>query len=381
MKLNKTGVCALLLVVFSQPASSVPFSLEARSLGMGNVGVATADMASAAFVNPAMLAYQRENNAFSLLAGLGGFLNDNEGLINDIDAFQSALNSNPAEAANILAEIDGKFIAPELSAAVSVGFASDTYAMAISARRDALAVGTLTEFDLNLADPTKNIVEIRGVQTTEVSASIARNFNMGGHKLSVGITPRIVSVETISLSESVTTIGTNLKDLLNEDQVQNLGEYSTFDLGIVYGLSDNIQLGLVGKNIITEEVNIISQLGGVPVTLRFDSSWRAGVAYRNRFLTIGVDLDIVENDPIVKGAAFSGLKTQMASFGAEFNTFDFAQLRIGVMKNIASGISDGLGNPFYTIGVGFWLGFVLDVAVVSGEGESLGAFVQTGFRF
>jgi hypothetical protein len=95
-----------------------------------------------------------------------------------------------------------------------------------------------------------------------------------------------------------------------------------------------------------------------------------------------VDLDIIENDPIVTGGAFSGLKTQMLAVGAEFNAFDFAQLRIGVMKNIASDIPDDLGNPFYTVGVGFWLGgFVLDVAVVSGEGESLGAFVQTGFRF
>ncbi len=380
MKLNKISVCALLLVVFSQPAFSVPFSLEARSLGMGNVGVATADVASAAFTNPAMLAYQRENDAFSLLVGIGGFLNDNEGLIDNIDDFQSALNSNPAEAANILAEIDGKVIAPELSAAVSVGFASDTYAMAVSARRDVIAVGTLRDFDLNLADPTKNIVEIQGVETTALSVSIARNFDVGGHKLSVGITPKVVSIETIIISESVRTISTNLKDLLDEDQVQDLGEYSTFDLGIVYGLSDNIQLGLVGKNIITEEVDIITQ-AGVPVTLRFDSSWRAGVAYRNRFLTVGVDLDIVENDPIVTGAAFSGLKTQMASFGAEFNAFDFAQLRIGVMKNIASDIPDDLGNPFYTVGVGFWLGFVLDVAVVTGEGDSLGAFVQTGFRF
>jgi len=380
MKLNKISVCALLLVVFSQPAFSVPFSLEARSLGMGNVGVATADMASAAFINPAMLAYQRQNNAFSLLVGLGGFLNDNEGLIDDIDNFQSALNSNPAEAANLLAEIDGKVIAPELSAAVSVGFAIDTYAMAVSARRDVLAVGTLRDFDPNLLDPTKNIIEIQGVETTELSVSIARNFDMGGHKLSVGITPKLVSIETIIVSESVTTISTNLKDLLDEEEVQDLGEYSTFDLGIVYGLSDNIQLGLVGKNIITEEVDIVSQ-AGVPVTLKFDSSWRAGMAYRNRFLTVAVDLDIVENDPIVTGAAFSGLKTQMASFGAEFNAFDFAQLRIGVMKNIASDIPDDLGNPFYTVGVGFWLGFVLDVAVVSGKGDSLGAFVQTGFRF
>lgn len=384
MRMYKTGICTLLLAVFSQSASAVPFSLEARSMGMGNVGVATADMATAAFANPAMLAYQRENDAFSLLVGLGGFLNDNDGLVDDIEDFQSARNSgDTAEEVRLLGEIDGKVIAPEVSGAVSVGFAGDTYAMAVSARIDILAVGTLRDFDdtpLGLIDPNKNIIEIQGVQTTELGVSFARNFYVDGHKLSVGVTPKVVSVEALVVRESVATIGTDLSDLIDKDQTKDLGDYATFDLGIAYGLTDNIHLGLVGKNIITDEVNFTSQ-SGAPARLRFDSRWRAGAAYRNRFLTVGVDLDIIENDPIVIGGAFSGLKTQMIAFGAEFNAFDFAQLRVGVMKNIASDIPSELGDPFYTVGVGFWLGFVLDVAVVSGEGESLGAFVQTGFRF
>ena len=47
MKIYKIGVCALLLAAFSQSTSSVPFSLEARSMGMGNVAVVTADIATA----------------------------------------------------------------------------------------------------------------------------------------------------------------------------------------------------------------------------------------------------------------------------------------------------------------------------------------------
>ena len=31
--------------------------------------------------------------------------------------------------------------------------------------------------------------------------------------------------------------------------------------------------------------------------------------------------------------------------------------------------------------VGFWLGFNLDVALTSGEGDSIGGFVQARFKF
>lgn len=384
MKLYKMGILPLMLVVFSQSASAVPFAFEARSMGMGNVGVATADIATAAFANPGMLAYQRQNYDFSLLIGIGGFLNDNESVIDDIDAFQSANDrGDTAEAINILSTINGKVIAPEVSAAVAIGFATDTYAMAVSARSDILAAGTLRNFSsnpANLNSTTFNIVEIQGVQTTELGVSIARNFNLMGHKLSLGLTPKIVGVETIVVSESIATINTGLSDLVDEDQTKDLGEFSTFDLGIVLGVTDHIQLGLVGQNIITEEVTFTS-VTGAPATLKFDSRWRAGVAYRNSFLTVGADLDIMENDPIVTGGAFSALKTQRLSFGAELNAFDFAQLRVGVMKNIASGLPGDAGSALYTLGAGFWLGFVLDVAVVSGEGDSFGAFAQTGFRF
>ncbi len=381
MKLYNTGICTLVLAAVSQSAVAVPFAFEARSMGMGGVGVATADIATAAFANPAMLAYQRQNDDFSLLAGFGGFLNDNESAIDDIEAFQGASN-NPEKLA-ILAKLNGKVIAPELSAAVAVGFAGRTYAMAISARQDVLATGTLQNYSpdpLNLNNPSFNIVDVRGVQTTEVAVSFARNYDFKGHKLSMGITPKLIAVETIAVSEPIATVNTGLSDLLDEQQSKDLGEFSTFDFGLTLGLTDHIHFGLVGQNLITEEVRFIS-VAGAPATLKFDSRWRAGAAYTDSYLTVGIDLDLMESDPIVTGGAFSALKTQRISVGAEINAFDIAQLRVGVMKNIASGLPADAGSPLYTFGAGIWLGFVLDVAVVAGEGNSLGVFAQTGFRF
>ena len=95
---------------------------------------------------------------------------------------------------------------------------------------------------------------------------------------------------------------------------------------------------------------------------------------------MAVDYDLTENKPLLANPLYGDLTTQYLAVGAEFNAFDFAQLRIGARKNLASGISDAAKDTALTAGVGFWLGFNLDVAATF-TGNSVGAFVQTGFRF
>jgi hypothetical protein len=52
MKIVKIGFCAVALAAASHSVIAAPFAHEARSLGMGNVGVATADIAAAPFAIP-----------------------------------------------------------------------------------------------------------------------------------------------------------------------------------------------------------------------------------------------------------------------------------------------------------------------------------------
>lgn len=394
MNIFKTAGCAIVLAVTAQTATAVPFAFEARSLGMGNIGVATADIATAPFANPAMLAFQRKDDDFSLLLAVGAYLNDSGGMIDDIDAFNNAYGRfNTATAAAdvtgvinatsdmvaIAGQLDNKVIAPEVSGAIAVGFSGETYSMAVSARRDIIATGFMSDVDVTptgVIDTTKNNLNISGAQTTELGLSLARNFEFMGRKVSVGLTPKIVSVEAISLKESVASTSTGLGDLV-DDSVRDLGDFSTLDAGIVVGLTEHIQVGLVAKNLISDEATFLAADGVTNVKLQFDTELRAGLAYRTGFMTLGADLDLIESESI----AAIGTKRQMLSLGAELNAFDFAQLRVGMIKNIASGISTEAKKALYSAGVGFWLGFNLDVAVVSGEGDSLGAFVQTGFRF
>ena len=94
-------------------------------------------------------------------------------------------------------------------------------------------------------------------------------------------------------------------------------------------------------------------------------------------LTIGADLDLTENDSVLSG----GMKRQNLSLGLELDAFYFAQLRVGMMKNIADSISSEAKKVIYTTGAGLWFCFNLDVVVILGEGDLLGVFVQAGFKF
>ena len=76
---------------------------------------------------------------------------------------------------------------------------------------------------------------------------------------------------------------------------------------------------------------------------------------------------------------FQALKSQFVSLGGEFN-LKFMQLRVGAQKNIADGISDAAKEMMYTAGLGLWFGFSLDAALVA-QNDSLGGFLQAGFRF
>lgn len=384
MKHYKRILSLAALAFCCSSADAIPFSVEARSLGMGNVRVATADIATAPFANPGMLSFQPSREDFSLLIGLGAFLNDSDGLVDKIDQFQDAYNrgqaGDPAEALRaigIAQSMLGDVIAPETTLALSTGFSGEKWAFALSARADAIAAGTV--LTTNAIDPNAYDLVIEGVLTTELGASLARNFQIFGQKLAIGLKPKYVTVENAFIQEPITTVDTGLSDLLDDKNITDLGDFTTLDLGLVLGLTRHTQIGLVATNLVSHKINFINS-SGAPATLSFDTQARLGIAYRNDMLTLGADMDLLENDALLTTQNFQALKSQNVSVGGEFNLFRIMQLRIGAQKNIADGISDAAKDTLYSAGIGLWFGFNLDLAVVT-QNDSLGGFLQTGFRF
>jgi hypothetical protein len=382
MKHYKRILSAVVLTVVSASADAAS-SVEARSLGMGNVRVATADIATAPFANPGMLAYQSSREDFSLLIGVGAFVNDNDDLVSKIDDFQTAYaNGQAGDVNEALRALDlaqsmlGDVISPDVTALLSTGFSGEKWAFAVSARADAVAAGTVTTS--SFIDPDQYELVLEGALTTELGASLARNFQLFGQKAAIGVKPKYVKVDNVYVRESIVTVDTGLGDLVN-DSSKDLGDYTSLDVGFVMGLTEHMQIGLVATNLVTHKINYIDAAGN-PATLSFDTQARLGVAYRSQFLTLGADLDLIENDALLTSANFQALKSQFVSVGGEFNLFDFMQLRIGAQKNIADGITDAAKDTLYTAGVGLWFGFNLDAALIA-QNDSFGGFLQTGFRF
>jgi len=403
MKIKNKFLSVVALSVFSQSALSIPFAFEGRSLGMGGASVATADLATAAWANPAMLTNQRPDDDFSLLVGIGAFVRDDDDLITDIDDFQAADSRRQAavnagdlagaavalsDMSNVINRIENKDTAVDVSGVAAVGMAFDTFAMALSIRADAIGAGTVTDLSCQLAvdpgcdlvqfeqevtSPTKNILNLEGVIATEFGMSLAKKFRFYDKDVSLGIKPKIVDLQAFVYRESI--LNTNsLGDVFDNGRKFDLGTFTSFDVGAAVELTDSVRLGLNIRNLLTDEFD----LGGTK--LNFDTNARIGVAYHNRMLTVAVDYDLTENKPLLANPVFDDLKTQYLAVGAEFNAFSFAQLRVGARKNVASGISSGAKDTALTAGIGFWLGFNLDVAATF-TNNSVGGFVQTGFRF
>ena len=378
MGYTKRILSALAMITVSSTALAAPFTFDARTLGMGGVSVATANLATAAWANPSMLTRQSVEDDFALLIGVGAFIRDNEDLIGDIDDFQDANDrGDQDEMANIVTGIEGKVIAPEATVPLALGIAFDSFSMAISVRADAIAGGTVTDISTTPADVLDenfNILNVSGVLATEFAVSFAKDFELWDKRVSVGIKPKIVDLQSFSFSESILTIDAGLDNVTTQDDKVDLGNFPTVDLGLAMDLSENWLLGLNIRNLVTDQFEVGAQ------TLNFDTEAKIGVAYHNNWVTVAMDYDLTENQPLLPGEDFSGLKTQNVNIGAEFSAGDYVHLRVGAAQNLAGNISTGAKDTQYTVGIGFWLGFNLDVAFIVTE-NSAGGMLQTGFSF
>ena len=222
-----------------------------------------------------------------------------------------------------------------------------------------------TTFDTN-TDLTSKVIA-NGAAIGEVGLSFAREFNVMGSDIAVGITPKMASVATFHYEESVNSADTgNASDTTTD--------YSNFnmDVGFAKDFANGWRAGAVIKNIMAQSYDYLDSTGGATGdALEINPMLRIGVSHQSVWHTIVADLDLTENDPINGEDA-----TQYASFGAEFNAFRIVQLRVGYRADLVN--SD---RSVLSVGAGVSpLGVHVDVAVAGNEQE-VGAAAQFGFRF
>ncbi|MFV1985558.1 MAG: conjugal transfer protein TraF [Thiohalomonadales bacterium] len=365
MTLNKLGtslVIALLVFLNSAILQAQPLiSFDARSVGMGGTGVASSKLASAAYSNPALVSQPIGGDNFQLLLPVVGVnANDPQGLIDDVDAFNLAVdNLDPIKAQEILAQSIGKPLTVSAYAGTAFGFTVDKFALVFLYNKQYIADFRTTGNTINAA-----FLVGTGAELTAVGVAIPI-FTTENFKL--GITPKVVDVNSFDYLELLIDSSGNTgigNTALGEKQH---GTSFNIDVGAAYDFKNGFVLGLVARNLKSQEFTTV-----LNSKIKLEPQTRAGIAYNGDLFTIAADADLNENEPI----AFSE-KTQLITLGAELNFLDWMAIRIGYQKNTASTLSGSMKS----IGLGFTpFGVGVDIAAIGNE-HAIGGAVQLSFTF
>ena len=114
-------------------------------------------------------------------------------------------------------------------------------------------------------------------------------------------------------------------DITGKNNVKKTTNFG-LDLGALYSLTDNMKVGLTGRNLNSPKFDWKG-----PGDIKLGSQLRAGVAYQFPVVLLAADYDLNKNESDI----LQGYESQMYGLGAEFNLW-LLKLRAGLYKNQAS---------------------------------------------
>lgn len=364
--------------LFASTASvnAQPFgSFDARSAGMGGVGVATGAR-NASFNNPALLTTASEQHDWVLMAPImGRQLGDPDNLQDNLEAFQtaadvldagpSAANRNAVQAS--LNAMDDSLYQESGNVAILLAIPSNILSAAAFLNLYDWANAQSNIGGDNLTDPANpqytSTIDHRGARVLENGITMAKPFNAAGWRkqLALGFNVKLLFVEGYGYSEDVRDAEVSI----NRSNYSSSADFDV-DIGLIkeFGVW---KLGLVAKNLFSTSY----KYGDSGETFNIAPQLRAGFAYQSRRTVLELDLDLISNE----ASGFSS-ESQMAALGLEFKPWHWIALRTGYQQNM---IGTQIGTA--SAGLGLVLGFVtLDVAGSYSEVQT-GAFAQLGFQF
>ncbi|MCP5162630.1 MAG: conjugal transfer protein TraF [Hahellaceae bacterium] len=396
---------------------------DARSFAMGGVGVASSQPAAASFFNPALLAVKHRDSkdGFGLIIPSANItVADEDDLIDDVDKIQQdklfdkfsnaidAAKANP-NSANIQNAIDATnnlntalkginqdTARADIGAGIAIAIPGNNFAGALFIDATSKAVITtnyrdgvfldqiLTDLNngqsgnlpSNPEDLLTSDVTGIGAGMAEAGIALATSFDMNGSPVAVGVTPKWVELVSYKYVASANKFEDNNID--SNDYETTSTEFN-LDLGVamMFGAQNEWTAGFAIRNLIPMDIKTVPGGPGLSTnTIDIKPNVKVGIAHQSDIHTIAIDLDVTPN----KAFSFED-DTQLIAIGAEFNAWDWAQLRIGGRYNIASDVADDGSRGTLTTGFGISpFGVHLDVAALANQNE-LGVAAELGFTF
>ncbi len=367
IELRFAAVVIFVASVLGNRADATPFfNIDARSVAMGGVGVASG-VRAAPLTNPALLAYGVEFVDWYITPAYSRVLSDPENMRNLLDDFQKSaelLESNPdaAGAQNTAGLLDKLVKVRQIENAAGSLFVSIPNnvlgaGMYLNIYKFA-SVRALANTPNVTVDPTvrayNTVIQERGVAVAEHGVSFAQVFTTDFRTFdtfALGITPKIVLFQASGTSEAVRDADTKVSFAKSRnDSVFNL------DVGLFKELGRFYSGGLFVRNLLPIKVYYPDTVGGHD---QLNTQVRGGIAYERRNRAIEVDLDLVQNS----GIGFER-RSRMLSVGGEFVLTHYLLLRAGLRQNL---LGDKQG--VVTFGAGLGTDYTLDLAVAGGPDE------------
>lgn len=390
-----------IVILFFAAGSAFGNTYIARNAAMGGTGVASSNYDAASTANPALLTEFTERDDISLIIpAIGAEVSDEDDVLDSLDfvadtfsTLVDQINSGGQGAdeskdsiINELEKIDGVPARANLGAVISISKPSKRLAWAVAVQTaieggaiaffdeddeqaiaDAIAAG-----DADLLDNTNSEGVAIAAAVTELTFSIAREFQAGSLRYSIGITPKYQRVDTVLYVQKANNFDS---DDFEFDSSTYSNDDSNFniDIGGSLWVTKKINIGLMVRDLISEDYDTVMLTDTMiqSAVYKVDTTATAGVAYNGSTLTAAVDVDLTKNE------SFEELdKTQFLRVGIEFNAFDWAQLRAGYRHDL-----EDTRDDMFTAGVGFspFKVFHLDLTGMVGENDAYGAALEFSF--
>ena len=388
-KVSITAICGAL----AMPLANADI-FSSRNAAMGGAGVAVSDYEVAGLYNPALLTVKEEKDSVAIVfPNVGAEVSDQDEIFDELDAiaddFDALEQAIAASAPNASTDptvqsirdrlignlnfVSDKPVSLNLGAFMSVAVPGDEqgFGIAVSGFADVLVearyddandtplidaaiLGNVTDFDtVSLNSNVKAI----GVAVAEVIFSYARSVSFGDREVSIGVSPKYQSVETI---QYIQTVNNYDEDDFDAEEFTDDDSGFNMDIGAAMNLNDktliavNIQ-NLFGADYDTVEDPVTSEM----TTYEIRPVVTPAISHKRDWLAATAELDLTER---------SGFKdedgSQFFRVGVEFDAANWAQLRLGYRSDMNSVredvVSAGIGlSPFDVLHIGI-AGFVGD---------------------
>ncbi len=400
--LKKTKLFTVIAAtLISGSAIAANQSFDSRSHAMGGVGVSSADYLTAPFHNPALVAkYGDSDDVGILIPSIGAQAYDPNSLVDGLDSFvdlyDSINTSNPTQGelediVNGLTDLQGDQAFVQAGVAIAVAIPNDYVSvnMFVKGYADGFVLADVSDADLALANGNSTSLELSsqgvtmGVGIVEAGVAFAKDFETDSGTWYVGFTPKYQQVTTINY---VVDIEEYDFDNWDDDRYQSEESNFNVDVGVVYAMDSGWAFGLSGRNLIENSYETSKVTGAnVEGVYNINPIYTVSTSFNHDLFTLAVDVELNESEGYesVTGLEIGevdpeGDNTQMAGIGAEFNAWDWAQVRVGYQHDLSDNLDDQI-----TAGLGFSpFGSVhMDISGSYAGDEQFGAVFQTYFTF